>query len=308
VAVCAWLLCKLHVQTVHTVRWFAAARNSITESPLLYGCTASPPAPDPCCPPPLTVPHSHTIKIVAVLMVPDHACCMTNAHMSTEPWLPTHCCCTAPPPGLQPTAAVLPSLAYNPLLLYCPPPTCPPPPTPPPAPRCPLCSDDINIVAVLKAMGAESDQEVVQLVGHDEQLAALLMPSIQVCERERRAGTHTGRLLRGVGAAGVCCTTGSSQRSPYPAFRRVLGGPCRGGTHVHSFAVTMLHAVQAQLQHMRWIMQRFMACTMSEGPQACSGLVVLIHPSGVQGPACVQPGTSSHILTHVYQPHASHAY
>jgi hypothetical protein len=43
-----------------------------------------------------------------------------------------------------------------------------------------LCSDDINIVAVLKAMGAESDQEVVQLVGPDEQLAALLMPSIQV--------------------------------------------------------------------------------------------------------------------------------
>lgn len=44
-----------------------------------------------------------------------------------------------------------------------------------------LSSDDVNIVAVLKAMGAESDQEVVQLVGPDEQLAALLMPSIQVC-------------------------------------------------------------------------------------------------------------------------------
>jgi len=43
------------------------------------------------------------------------------------------------------------------------------------------CSDDINIVAVLKAMGAESDQEVVQLIGPDEQLAALLMASIQVC-------------------------------------------------------------------------------------------------------------------------------
>lgn len=41
-------------------------------------------------------------------------------------------------------------------------------------------SDDINIVAVLKAIGAESDQEVVQLIGHDEALAALLMPSIQV--------------------------------------------------------------------------------------------------------------------------------
>jgi DNA-directed RNA polymerase III subunit RPC2 len=42
------------------------------------------------------------------------------------------------------------------------------------------CSDDLNIIAVLKAMGAESDQEVVDLIGPDEQLAALLMPSLQV--------------------------------------------------------------------------------------------------------------------------------
>jgi hypothetical protein len=33
---------------------------------------------------------------------------------------------------------------------------------------------------VLKAMGAESDQEVVDLIGPDEALAALLMPSLQV--------------------------------------------------------------------------------------------------------------------------------
>lgn len=38
----------------------------------------------------------------------------------------------------------------------------------------------MNIIAVLKAMGAESDQEVVDLVGPDEQLAALLMSSLQV--------------------------------------------------------------------------------------------------------------------------------
>lgn len=51
------------------------------------------------------------------------------------------------------------------------------------------CSDDINIVAVLKAMGSESDQEVVQLIGPDEQLAALLMASIQVgCWRALVAG------------------------------------------------------------------------------------------------------------------------
>eukprot|EP00879_Flechtneria_rotunda_P016899 GHRR01017690.1.p1 GENE.GHRR01017690.1~~GHRR01017690.1.p1 ORF type:complete len:405 (+),score=105.87 GHRR01017690.1:321-1535(+) len=43
-------------------------------------------------------------------------------------------------------------------------------------------SDDLNIVAVMKAMGAESDQEVVGLIGPDEQLAALLVPSLQECK------------------------------------------------------------------------------------------------------------------------------
>ncbi len=41
-------------------------------------------------------------------------------------------------------------------------------------------SDDINAVVVLKAMGAESDQEVMQLVGGEEHLLQLLVPTIQV--------------------------------------------------------------------------------------------------------------------------------
>ncbi|WIA33788.1 hypothetical protein OEZ86_006901 [Tetradesmus obliquus] len=43
-------------------------------------------------------------------------------------------------------------------------------------------ADDLNIIAVLKAMGAESDQEVVDLIGPDEALASLLMPSLQECK------------------------------------------------------------------------------------------------------------------------------
>ncbi len=42
--------------------------------------------------------------------------------------------------------------------------------------------DDINIVLVLKAMGAESDQEVMQLVAGDEQMEALMIPTIQDCK------------------------------------------------------------------------------------------------------------------------------
>jgi len=42
--------------------------------------------------------------------------------------------------------------------------------------------DDVNMVAVLKAMGAEADQEIMQLAGNDETLSALLVPTIQDCK------------------------------------------------------------------------------------------------------------------------------
>jgi DNA-directed RNA polymerase beta subunit len=40
----------------------------------------------------------------------------------------------------------------------------------------------VNIVAVMKAMGAESDQEVVAMVGCEESMANLLLPSVQECK------------------------------------------------------------------------------------------------------------------------------
>ncbi|KAG1669071.1 hypothetical protein FOA52_003989 [Chlamydomonas sp. UWO 241] len=43
--------------------------------------------------------------------------------------------------------------------------------------------DDINIVIAMKAMGAESDQEIIQLVGEEETFAALLTPTIQDCKQ-----------------------------------------------------------------------------------------------------------------------------
>ncbi|KAJ4768843.1 DNA-directed RNA polymerase subunit beta [Rhynchospora pubera] len=43
----------------------------------------------------------------------------------------------------------------------------------------------IPIMVVMKAMGIESDQEVVQIVGRDPRYADLLLPSIQECSSER---------------------------------------------------------------------------------------------------------------------------
>ncbi|GBF89068.1 DNA-directed RNA polymerase subunit 2 [Raphidocelis subcapitata] len=44
-------------------------------------------------------------------------------------------------------------------------------------------TDDINIIVAMKAMGADSDQEAVGLVGSEEALQALLLPSLQVLSR-----------------------------------------------------------------------------------------------------------------------------
>jgi hypothetical protein len=44
------------------------------------------------------------------------------------------------------------------------------------------CRDDINLVCALKAMGLEADQEVVQLVGGDTSVEALLIPTVQECK------------------------------------------------------------------------------------------------------------------------------
>lgn len=52
----------------------------------------------------------------------------------------------------------------------------------------PPLSDDINIVVAMKAMGADSDQEVVSLVGQEEALQALLLPSLQVGVRAGGVG------------------------------------------------------------------------------------------------------------------------
>ena len=38
----------------------------------------------------------------------------------------------------------------------------------------------MNIVAVMKAMGCESDQEIVQMVGSEDVFVNLLLPTLQV--------------------------------------------------------------------------------------------------------------------------------
>lgn len=48
--------------------------------------------------------------------------------------------------------------------------------------------EDVNIVVVMRAMGVESDEEVLQLVGSEGAFATLLTPTLQHCKEE---GVHT---------------------------------------------------------------------------------------------------------------------
>ncbi len=47
-----------------------------------------------------------------------------------------------------------------------------------------VCRDDINIMAVFKAMGVASEQEALHLIGADSTFMQLMLPSIQDCRRE----------------------------------------------------------------------------------------------------------------------------
>jgi DNA-directed RNA polymerase III subunit RPC2 len=47
-----------------------------------------------------------------------------------------------------------------------------------------IVRDDVNIVIAMKAMGAESDQEIIQMVGEEEELSMLLIPTIQDCKQK----------------------------------------------------------------------------------------------------------------------------
>ena len=62
-----------------------------------------------------------------------------------------------------------------------------------------LCRDGLNVVAVLKAMGLESDQEALQLAGCDGASASLLVPTLQDCKAlsvftQRQALEYLGEL------------------------------------------------------------------------------------------------------------------
>eukprot|EP00955_Chlamydomonas_euryale_P031480 330704-Chlamydomonas_euryale.AAC.1 len=61
----------------------------------------------------------------------------------------------------------------------------------------------------MKAMGAESDQEIIQMVGEDEKYAALLVPTIQDCKQK---GIFTqGQALDYLGGWRGCNTGGGGR-------------------------------------------------------------------------------------------------
>jgi DNA-directed RNA polymerase beta subunit len=87
------------------------------------------------------------------------------------------------------------------------------------------CRDDVPIVVVLKAMGVESDQEAVALVGPEPGLAAMMIPSLEQAATLQWASGGTGvftqqqalEWLGGCRLQPTCPQAGS----------RVIGHSCR---------------------------------------------------------------------------------
>ena len=85
-------------------------------------------------------------------------------------------------------------------------------------------ADEIPILVALKAMGLESDQEAVQLVGPDPAYAPLLAPSLQECAShgiftQRQALEYCGSKVRAATRGGHS-GTGGYQRSRRTALTR----------------------------------------------------------------------------------------
>jgi len=57
-----------------------------------------------------------------------------------------------------------------------------------------LVIQDLPVVIVFKAMGIESDQEAVQMIGTEEKILAAISPCL---EESIKAGIHTQRQVNG---------------------------------------------------------------------------------------------------------------
>ena len=76
------------------------------------------------------------------------------------------------------------------------------------------CREDLNVVIAMKAMGVESEQEIVGLIGPEPAFTPLLAPTLQEC---KHLGIHTQQqALEFIGAG--------PRRQSSLCFRAVPGG------------------------------------------------------------------------------------
>ena len=59
--------------------------------------------------------------------------------------------------------------------------------------RCRCSVQDLPVIVVFKAMGIESDQEAVQMIGTEEKILAAVAPCL---EESIKAGIHTQKQVR----------------------------------------------------------------------------------------------------------------
>ena len=88
-----------------------------------------------------------------------------------------------------------------------------------------MCRDGLNVLAVLKAMGVESDQEALQLAGCQGAAAGLLVPTLQECKAldihtQRQALTYLGALPPAAGQPALHAS--AAPACPYHALHGIV--------------------------------------------------------------------------------------
>jgi DNA-directed RNA polymerase III subunit RPC2 len=81
--------------------------------------------------------------------------------------------------------------------------------------------EDVNVVTAMRAMGVQSDQEILQLVGGGETFATRLMPTLQACAEDeiftqQQALEELAKKIKGGGGRGGSGSGGVSRRSRSP--------------------------------------------------------------------------------------------
>lgn len=155
----------------------------------------------------------------------------------------------------------------------------------------PARSEDVNIIIVMRAMGVESDEEVLQLVGTEAAFANLLIPTLQHCKEE---GVYTRQQALDYLASKVKSTSrpGGPGGGPGGAFQR------RTRSKVDEAREILANVVLCHVPVVHFDYQQKVGAGRAVRERRVRHGAVLARKPGQRCAACVLLGCTMHVLMH----------